>query len=203
MDPYQTLGISCEALDETVQRAFRELALKHHPDHNPHDGDAPRRFREIMAAYEAIRAMRSQGEPFSRLRSVPRGPTRRAGSREIEPEARASVHRSLLRLLAAIDSAVRSSTSASITEVVDRARWCKLETDLALGLKGHVDPLRDAEWSSFLYQGPADAARIIVRFRRLAEELSQARLDLVELRNLRARLEGLIAVLAGLLDELA
>jgi hypothetical protein len=202
MDPYETLGVSAEALDETIRRVFRELALRHHPDRNPHDGDAPRKFREIKAAYDAIRAMRSKGEPTPRHPSGRAATGARAGPREIEPETRANVHRSILRLLAAIDLAVLSATRQSIDEVVDVARWCRLETDLALGLKGHVDPLRDAGWSSLQYQGPAEAARVIVHFRKIAARLDQARLDLVELRNLRARLDGLITVLSGLLHEI-
>ena len=109
----------------------------------------------------------------------------------------------MLRLLAAVDLAVLRSTRQSIDDVVDVARWSRLETDLALGLKGHVDPLRDAEWSSLQYQGPADAARVMIKFRAHAAKLDQASLDLVELRNLRARLDGLIAVLSGLLRELS
>ena len=203
MDPYRTLGISSEALDEAVRRAFRELALRHHPDRNPHDRDASRRFREIKAAYDAIRAMRAKSEPASRHRSVRGGGGAGVGPREIEPETKANVHRSLLRLLAAIDLAVLRATRPSIEDVVDVARWSRLETDLALGLKGHVDPLRDAAWSSLQYQGPAEAARVMVKFRKLAGELDQASLDLVELRNLRARLDGLIAVLSGLVRELS
>jgi curved DNA-binding protein CbpA len=200
-DPYRTLGILADARDEAVRRAFRELALRHHPDRNPHDAEAPRKFREVKAAYDAIRAMRSKGQPTSRPRSRP-ATDGRSNSREIDPESRANVHRSLLRLVAAIDLATMHSTAESVAAVIDLGRWCKFETDLALALKGHVDPLRDAGWSSSVYEGPAAAARLIVKFRKLAAELDPAGLDLVELRNLRARLEGLIAVLSGFVAEM-
>lgn len=47
---YETLGVSPDAGDEAIKTAYRKLAKIHHPDHNPNDPDAARRFRQVAAA---------------------------------------------------------------------------------------------------------------------------------------------------------
>lgn len=54
-DPYKVLGVSPDASDEEVKRAYRALAKKYHPDRNPGDADAAQKMREINAAYEQIK----------------------------------------------------------------------------------------------------------------------------------------------------
>jgi molecular chaperone DnaJ len=51
---YQILGLSKQARLDEIKKAFRELALRWHPDHNPHDPAAPVRFRNILEAYETL-----------------------------------------------------------------------------------------------------------------------------------------------------
>ena len=50
-DPYKVLGVSPDASDEEVKRAYRALAKKYHPDRNPGDAAAAQKMREINAAY--------------------------------------------------------------------------------------------------------------------------------------------------------
>ena len=54
-DPYKVLGVSPDASDEDVKRAYRRLAKKYHPDLNPGDQEAARRMQEVNAAYEQIK----------------------------------------------------------------------------------------------------------------------------------------------------
>ena len=54
-DPYQVLGVSPDASDEEIKRAYRRLAKKYHPDLNPGDENAARRMQEVNAAYEQIK----------------------------------------------------------------------------------------------------------------------------------------------------
>ena len=54
-DPYKVLGVSPDASDEEVKRAYRTLAKKYHPDRNPGDAAAAQKMREINAAYEQIK----------------------------------------------------------------------------------------------------------------------------------------------------
>ena len=53
-DYYEVLGLKRDAEVEEVKRAYRQLALKNHPDKNPGDGDAERRFKEGAEAYEVL-----------------------------------------------------------------------------------------------------------------------------------------------------
>jgi len=53
-DFYEVLGISREASPEEIKKAYRQMALKFHPDRNPGDEEAPRRFKEAAEAYEVL-----------------------------------------------------------------------------------------------------------------------------------------------------
>lgn len=54
-DPYKVLGVSPDASDEDIKRAYRRLAKKYHPDLNPGDQEAARKMQEVNAAYEQIK----------------------------------------------------------------------------------------------------------------------------------------------------
>lgn len=54
-DPYKVLGVSPDASDEEIKRAYRNLAKKYHPDLNPGDQEAARKMQRINAAYEQIK----------------------------------------------------------------------------------------------------------------------------------------------------
>ncbi len=54
-DPYQVLGVSRDASDEEIKRAYRQLAKKYHPDRNPGDAEAAKKMQQINAAYEQIK----------------------------------------------------------------------------------------------------------------------------------------------------
>jgi molecular chaperone DnaJ len=54
-DCYEVLGVTRGASEEEIKRAYRQLALKHHPDRNPGDAAAEERFKEATAAYEILR----------------------------------------------------------------------------------------------------------------------------------------------------
>lgn len=53
-DYYQVLGVTRDASDVDIKRAFRELARKHHPDVNPDNPEAGELFREINEAYATL-----------------------------------------------------------------------------------------------------------------------------------------------------
>ena len=53
-DYYKILGVSKDADEKEIKRAFRRLARKYHPDVNPGDPQAEERFKEINEAYEVL-----------------------------------------------------------------------------------------------------------------------------------------------------
>jgi len=53
-DYYEILGISRSATADDIKKAYRQLALKYHPDRNPGDKDAEERFKEAAEAYEVL-----------------------------------------------------------------------------------------------------------------------------------------------------
>lgn len=53
-DYYEVLGVPREAAPDKIKDAYRQLALKHHPDRNPGDKKAEEQFREATEAYEVL-----------------------------------------------------------------------------------------------------------------------------------------------------
>ena len=60
-DPYEVLGVSRDASDEEVKKAYRQLAKKYHPDVNPGDKTAEEKMKEVNAAYDAIKSGAAAG----------------------------------------------------------------------------------------------------------------------------------------------
>jgi len=54
LDYYETLGVSRDASDEQIKKAYRKLVFQYHPDRNPSSKEAEAKIREINAAYEVI-----------------------------------------------------------------------------------------------------------------------------------------------------
>lgn len=87
-DPYSVLGISSNASDEEVKRAYRELARKYHPDNyqnNPLADLAEEKMKEVNEAYDAINKMRAGGGS-----SAYQGAYQQQGSYQYQQQSRAS-----------------------------------------------------------------------------------------------------------------
>jgi len=61
-DPYTTLGVKKDATQDDIQKAYRRLAKKLHPDLNPGNKVAEDKFKEVTAAYDLL------GDPDKRAR---------------------------------------------------------------------------------------------------------------------------------------
>ena len=53
-DYYEVLGVSKNASDDEIKKAYRKLALKYHPDRNPGDKEAEAKFKEASEANEVL-----------------------------------------------------------------------------------------------------------------------------------------------------
>jgi DnaJ family protein C protein 7 len=53
-DYYKILGLEKDATETQIKKAYRKLAIVHHPDKNPDDADAADRFKEIQEAHETL-----------------------------------------------------------------------------------------------------------------------------------------------------
>ena len=54
-DFYDILGVSRDASEAEIKKAYRKLAIKYHPDKNPGDKEAEEKFKEISAAFEILK----------------------------------------------------------------------------------------------------------------------------------------------------
>lgn len=54
-DYYESLGVSRDADAAALKKAYRKLAMQYHPDRNPDDAEAEKRFKEVNEAYEVLK----------------------------------------------------------------------------------------------------------------------------------------------------
>ncbi len=66
-DPYQVLGVSRNASDEEIKKAYRSLSRRYHPDanvNNPNKAQAEEKFKQVQQAYDQIMKEKQQGSSY-------------------------------------------------------------------------------------------------------------------------------------------
>ena len=53
-DYYEVLGVSKNASEDEIKKAYRKLAIKYHPDRNPDAPEAEAKFKEAAEAYDVL-----------------------------------------------------------------------------------------------------------------------------------------------------
>jgi molecular chaperone DnaJ len=73
---YETLGVAKNASADDLKKAYRKLARRYHPDNNPGDEEAEKKFKEVQAAYDVLSdaEKRKQYDAFGSTNGRP-GPT--------------------------------------------------------------------------------------------------------------------------------
>jgi len=101
-DPYRVLEVSPGASSEELHDAYRRLVKLHHPDRNGGSEESARRFAEVQAAYEEVRA-----------RPRPARPSRAAEAADSVKERMATLERELREAHAARERARRAAREAA------------------------------------------------------------------------------------------
>src|SRR5918999_447402 len=107
----------------------------------------------------------------------------------------AEVHMRLGKLLGSIDELLGTPKTdiRMIERLVDHARWAKLYIDLELAYKPYWG-VQDAEWTARRFLTEASARHMLEEFRSRLSDIAAETAGHVGLRNLRARVEGVLNV---------
>lgn len=54
IDYYELLEVSRDSDKGTIKKAYRQMAMKYHPDKNPNDAEAEEKFKAINEAYQVL-----------------------------------------------------------------------------------------------------------------------------------------------------
>ncbi len=109
-DPLTVLGVSADAPEAEIRRAYRRLVQLHHPDHNGGSSESARRFEEVQDAYAEL--MRSRRAAPAPPRAAPPRPPPRAADPSLEARL-ADIEREVREAHAARERARQAAREAA------------------------------------------------------------------------------------------
>jgi len=167
-DPYKVLGVSPDASDDEIKKAYRTLAKKYHPDINPGNKEAERRMNEINAAYDQIKNPQQNSSGFGGFGGFGSG-TRYGsgyGSRYEETDNEPTAFRAALNYVRAghFQEALNALEGVPVSE--RNARWHYLCAIANYGLGNRIVALEHAQTAIRLEPNNME-------YRSLLEEIQQ------------------------------
>lgn len=148
-DPYRVLGVSPQATDDEIKKAYRALAKKYHPDVNNGSAQAEARMKEVNEAYSTIMKMRREGTSNSSGSYNAGGGYGGSGSYGYSGYGRAGGYRSANPHLQAARNYIQSGRFQEAMNVLEgvmerNAEWYYLCGEASLGLGNRIAALNFA-----------------------------------------------------------
>ena len=168
-DPYKVLGVSPDASDEEIKKAYRRLAKKYHPDVNPGDAAAERKMNEINAAYDQIKNPQQNapnGGPYSGFGGFGGFGGGFGGSYGADSQEESTVYRAAMNYIRTrhFHEALTALDGVPVNE--RGARWYYLSALANYGLGNRIVAIEHAERAAGMEPGNSE-------YQMLLQELKQ------------------------------
>lgn len=170
MDPYQVLGVSRDATDEDIKKAYRLLSRKYHPDaniNNPNKAQAEAKFKEVQQAYQLIMREKAGGSQGSYGQSSS-GSYRQSGYSQGGYQGQGRVYadeNEPVRLKAAanyINSGYYQEALNVLNDIdLKDAKWYYYSAVANFGIGNNVTALQHAKTAASMAPDRADFAQLV------------------------------------------
>ncbi|MCI7814245.1 MAG: J domain-containing protein [Lachnospiraceae bacterium] len=141
-DPYKVLGVSRNASNDEIKKAYRELSRKYHPDsyvNNPLADLAEEKFKEVQEAYKRIMDERERGGSSSYSRTSSSGDTANVEMGAVRNYINSGHYREALNLLSRIP--------------LQNAQWHYYYAVASAGIGNNIDAMNHAQQAASMEPG--------------------------------------------------